>query len=53
MKKFIPKAVYYEEKARQYYLGQKLLEEYESKNIPTYIIENHNNIEQKYYQKNT
>ena len=41
---FLPKAVFYEEKAREYELGKRLLEEYEKKNISLHIIENHNNI---------
>ncbi len=46
MKKFKPKAVYYESKAKEYELGRKLLEQYGNENIPTYVIENHNNIEE-------
>ena len=46
MKKFKPKAVYYESKAKEYELGKKLLEQYENENIPMYVIENHNNIEE-------
>lgn len=46
MKKFKPKAVYYESKVKEYELGKKLLEQYENENIPTYVIENHNNIEE-------
>jgi len=43
LKEFIPKEIYYEEKIKKYELGKQLLEKYE--NIPSYIIENHNNIE--------
>lgn len=41
---FLPRAVFYEEKAREYELGERLLREYEEKGIPLHIIENHNNI---------
>lgn len=41
---FLPKAVYYEEKVKEYILGKELLERYERKNIPLIPIENHNNI---------
>ena len=44
MKKFIPDAIYYEEKIANYELGRELLEKYDS--IPKFIIENHNNIEE-------
>ena len=44
MKKFIPDAIYYEEKITNYELGRELLEKYDS--IPKFIIENHNNIEE-------
>lgn len=50
MKKFIPKAIYYEEKIKEYELGKKLLEKY--KNIPSYVIENHNNIEEMRTKQN-
>ena len=42
MKNFIPDAIYYEEKATEYELGKELLEKY--KDVPQYVIENHNNI---------
>ena len=41
---FLPKAVFYEKKVKEYELGQRLLQEYKEKEIPLYIIENHNNI---------
>ena len=40
MKDFIPDAIYYEEKAKEYELGKELLEKY--KNVPQFVIENHN-----------
>ena len=53
MKEFTPKAVYYESNAREYELGKELLEKYESKGIPSYVIENHNNIEEMRTKKNS
>lgn len=53
MKEFIPKAVYYEEKVREYPLGKQLLEKYEQKEIPTIIIENHNAIEEMRKKENS
>lgn len=50
MKKFVPKAIYYEEKIKDYELGKKLLEKY--KNVPSYVIENHNNIEEMRTKQN-
>ena len=44
MRKFVPDAIYYEEKAKEYELGKELLEKY--KDVPQIIIENHNNIEE-------
>lgn len=41
---FVPSAVYYEEKVKNYVLGKELLTRYEGLNIPTFVIENHNNI---------
>ncbi len=52
MKEFIPKAIYYEEKAKEYPLGKELLEKYETQGIPEYIIENHNNIEEMRTKQN-
>ena len=43
---FRPKAIYYEKAIEQYELGKQLLNRYKNQNIPTHIIENHNNIEQ-------
>ena len=39
---FIPKAIYFEENIKNYELGKKLLQQY--KDIPSFVIENHNNI---------
>lgn len=50
MRDFIPDAIYYEEKAKDYELGKELLEKY--KNVPQYIIENHNNIEEMRKKEN-
>ena len=50
MKKFIPDAIYYEEKAKDYELGKKLLEKY--KDVPQFVIENHNNIEKMRKKEN-
>ena len=50
MKEFIPDAIYYEENIQNYELGQELLQKY--KNIPKYVIENHNNIEEMRKKEN-
>lgn len=50
MKKFIPDTIYYEENVLNYELGQELLKKY--KNIPKYIIDNHNNIEEMRKKEN-
>lgn len=50
MERFIPDAIYYEEKAAEYELGKELLEKY--KNVPKFIIENHNNIEEMRKKEN-
>lgn len=42
---FIPKAIYFEPKARNYELGKFLLNNYEKQGIELIEIENHNNIE--------
>lgn len=44
MREFVPDAIYYEEMAKEYELGKQLLEKY--KDVPQYLIENHNNIEE-------
>lgn len=44
MREFVPDAIYYEERAKEYELGKQLLEKY--KDVPQYLIENHNNIEE-------
>ncbi len=50
MKEFIPDAIYYEENALNYKLGRKLLEKYT--NVPKFIIDNHNNIEEMRKKEN-
>lgn len=50
MKDFIPDAIYYEEKAKEYELGKELLEKY--KDVPQFVIENHNNIEEMRKKEN-
>ena len=49
---FKPDAIFYEEKAYEYELGKKLLNNYKEQNIPMVIIENHNNIEQMRKKQN-
>lgn len=43
---FVPDAVYFEKKVRDYILGNELLSRYEGLNIPMFVIENHNNIDE-------
>lgn len=50
MRKFIPDAIYYEENILQYDLGKYLFEKY--KNVPKFIIDNHNNIEEMRNKEN-
>lgn len=50
MRNFIPDAIYYEEKIKDYKLGKELLEKY--KDVPQYIIKNHNNIEEMRKKEN-
>ena len=50
MHEFIPDAIYYESKVHEYELGRKLLEKY--KDVPKFIIENHNNIEEMRNKEN-
>ncbi len=50
MKEFKPDAIYYEEKIKEYELGREMLEKY--KEVPQYIIENHNNIEKMRKKEN-
>ena len=50
MRKFIPDAIYYEEKVTEYELGKELFEKY--KDIPKFVIENHNNIEEMRKKEN-
>ena len=49
---FLPEAIFYEEKALEYELGKKLLNQYQEKQVPCYIIENHNNIEEMRKKEN-
>ena len=49
---FIPDAIFYEEKAYEYELGKRLLNNYKKQNIPMVVIENHNNIEQMRKKQN-
>lgn len=49
---FIPNAIFYEEKAYEYELGKRLLDNYKKQNIPMVTIENHNNIEQMRKKQN-
>ena len=49
---FIPDAIFYEEKACEYELGKRLLDNYKKQNIPMVVIENHNNIEQMRKKQN-
>ena len=50
MIKFIPNAIYYEKNILDYELGKELLKKY--KDVPKYIIENHNNIEKMRKKEN-
>ena len=50
MRKFIPDAIYYEEKIEEYELGKMLLEKY--RDVPKFKIENHNNIEEMRKKEN-
>lgn len=43
---FVPDAVYFEEKVRDFVLGKELLSRYEGLNVPMFVIENHNNIDE-------
>ena len=44
MRKFVPDAIYYEERITDYELGRELMQKYSS--IPKFVIDNHNNIEE-------
>ncbi len=48
---FRPNAIYYEENVGEYTLGKELLEKY--KDVPKFIIENHNNIEEMRKKQNS
>lgn len=50
MRKFVPDVIYYEEKVKEYELGKELLEKY--KDVPKFLIENHNNIEEMRKKEN-
>ncbi len=50
---FIPSEVYYEEKAKDYFLGKELISRYEKLNVPMFVIENHNNILEMRSKQNT
>ena len=50
MKDFKPSGMYYEEKVKEYELGKQLLEKY--KDVPQFVIENHNNIEEMRKKEN-
>ncbi len=48
---FIPEKIFYEQGIKNYELGKELLEKY--KDVPKFIIENHNNIEEMRKKKNS
>lgn len=48
---FIPDGIYYEKEIEEYKLGKELLEKYI--NIPKFIIDNHNNIEEMRKKENS
>ncbi len=48
---FIPKEIYYEKNIENYELGKELLNKY--KNVPKFIIDNHNNIEKMRKKQNS
>lgn len=50
MRKFVPDTIYYESNITKYQLGKELLDKY--KNVPQYIIANHNNIEEMRKKEN-
>jgi len=50
---FIPKAVYFEPKAREYELGKQLLEDYKKQGVSLISIQNHNNIEEMRKKQNS
>ena len=47
---FKPRGIYYEKNIEEYELGKELLEKY--REIPKYIIDNHNNIEEMRKKEN-
>ena len=51
IKLFKPKAIYYEKEIENYKLGQELLEKY--KEVPKFLKENHNNIEEMRKKQNS
>lgn len=50
---FVPKAIYYEPKSKEYELGKILLDNYEKQGVKLIPIENHNNIEQMRKNENS
>lgn len=48
---FKPEAIYYEKNIEEYPLGKELMEKY--KEVPKYIIDNHNNIEEMRKKENS
>ena len=48
---FKPSGIYYEKEIQNYILGKELLEKYND--IPQFIIENHNNIEEMKKKQNS
>ena len=50
MKEFVPDAIFYEKNIENYELGKILLEKY--KEVPKFLIENHNNIEEMRKKEN-
>ena len=48
---FKPKGIYYEKNIENYILGKQLLEKY--KDVPKFVIENHNNIEEMRKKQNS
>lgn len=49
---FLPETIFYEKKVLEYELGKRLLTQYQEKQVPCYIIENHNNIEEMRKKEN-
>lgn len=49
---FIPDVIFFEESAKEYELGKRLLETYEKQKVSMKVIENHNNIEEMRKKEN-